>query len=146
MLWEIRALNLIEIASIDKKQVMLNNWAMTLIIFKLEHDLINTIIDADNLKNMCFKLREQYSESEWGAESVTFYNLINIKQDNYSLVGEYIAEFQLYIQCLDAIRLIINNKFLVYILIRDFDSKYYVWCAIKHNNSCNKENTTLSKW
>ena len=31
---------------------------MTLIVFKLEHDLINAIINADNLKNMCFKLRE----------------------------------------------------------------------------------------
>ena len=105
---------------------MLNNQAMTLIVFKLRHDLMNVIIDTDNLKDMCSKLREQYSESEWGAESVTFYDLINVKQDNYSLVGEYIAEFQLYIQHLDAMKLRIDNKFLVYILIEDLDSKYNV--------------------
>ena len=83
----------IKIAFIDKKQVMLNNQTMTLIVFKLEHDLINNIINADNLKNMCFKLREQYFKSEWGAESVTFYDLINVKQDNYSLVDKYIVKF-----------------------------------------------------
>ena len=63
MLWGIEALNLIEIAPIDEKQVMLSNQTMTLIVFKLGHDLMNAIINADNLKNMCFKLREQYSES-----------------------------------------------------------------------------------
>ena len=93
MLQGIRALNLIEVAFIGEKQVMLNNQAMTLIVFKLEHDLMNTIINTDNLKNMCFKLREQYFKSGWGAEFMTFYDLINIKQDNYLSVGEYIAEF-----------------------------------------------------
>ena len=77
---------------------------------------------------------------------MTFYDLINVKQDNYLSVGEYIAEFQLYVQHLDAIRLRIDNKFLVYILIEGLDSEYNVWRAIKHNNSHNKENTTLSKW
>ena len=93
MLRGIGALNLIEVAPIGEKQVMLDNQAMALVVSKLGHDPMNAIINADNLKNMCFKLREQYSESEWGAESMTFYDLINVKQDNYSLVGEYIAEF-----------------------------------------------------
>ena len=126
MLQRIGALNLIEIAFIGEKQVMLNNQTMTLIIFKLEHDSMNTIIDTDNLKNMCFKLREQYSKSEQGAEFMIFYDLINVKQDNYSSVGEYIAEFQSYVQHLDAMRLRINNKFLVYILIEGLDSEYDV--------------------
>ena len=63
MLQGIGALNLIEVASIGEKQVMLNNQAMTLIVFKLGHDSMNVIINTDNLKNMCFKLREQYFKS-----------------------------------------------------------------------------------
>ena len=146
MLRGIGALNLIEVAPIGEKQVMLDNQAMALVVSKLGHDPMNAIINADNLKNMCFKLREQYSESEWGAESVIFYDLINIKQENYSSVSEYIAEFQSYIQHLDAMRLRIDNKFLVYILIKGFNSEYDVWYVIKHNNSYNKENMTFSKW
>ena len=126
MLWGIGALNLIEVAPIGEKQVMLDNQAMALVVSKLGHDLMNTIINANNLKNMCFKLREQYFKSGWGAESVTFYDLINIKQDNYSSVGEYIAKFQSYVQRLDAMRLRIDNKFLVYILIRGLGSEYDV--------------------
>ena len=146
MLRGIGALNLIEVAPIGEKQVMLDNQAMALVVSKLGHDPMNAIINADNLKNMCFKLREQYSESGWGAESVTFYGLINIKQDNYLLVGKYIAEFQSYIQRLDAMGLRIDNKFLVYILIGGLGSEYDVWRATKCNNSHNKENMTPSKW
>ena len=53
-----------KIAFIHEKQVMLNNQTMTLIVFKLKYDLINDIINANNLKNICFKLRDQYFESE----------------------------------------------------------------------------------
>ena len=58
MLQGIGALNLIEVAPIGEKQVMLNNQTMALVVSKLGHDSVNTIINTDNLKNMCFKLRE----------------------------------------------------------------------------------------
>ena len=43
-------------------------------------------------------------------------------------------------------RLRIDNKFLVYILIEGLSSEYDVWHATKCNNSHNKENMTSSKW
>ena len=64
MVKRIEALNLKKIASIHEKQVILNNQTMTLIIFNLEHNLINNIINANNLKNMFFNLRDQYFKSE----------------------------------------------------------------------------------
>ena len=63
MIWGLEAYILINKSSSTQKDTDLNNKAMTVIINKLEPHLMNAVLKAKNLKDMCEKLKTQYSET-----------------------------------------------------------------------------------
>ena len=57
MTWELEAYSLINKLLSTQKNIDLDNKAMTGIINKLEPYLMNTMLKAKNLKNMCEELK-----------------------------------------------------------------------------------------
>ena len=135
MIQGLGAYTLINKSPSTQKDTDLDNKAMTVIINKLEPHLMNTVLKAKNLKDMCEKLKTQYSETGWGAESVLVTGLMSLKQDNCSDITNYINQFRLYVQHLASMGLTINNKLLLYFLIGGLSDEYEVYQATLRNNS-----------
>ena len=90
MIWGLGAYSLINKSLSTQKDTDLDNKAMAVVINKLGPHLMNAVLEAKNLKDMCEKLKTQYSETGWGAESVLITGLTSLKQDNCSGITDYI--------------------------------------------------------
>ena len=135
MIWGLGAYSLINKSLSTQKDTDLDNKAMAVVINKLGPHLMNAVLEAKNLKDMCEKLKTQYFKTGWGAESVLVTGLTSLKQDNCSGITDYISQFRSYIQHLASMGLMIDNKLLLYFLIGGLSDEYEVYQATLQNNS-----------
>ena len=129
MIQGLGAYTLINKSPSTQKDTDLDNKAMAVVVNKLGPHPMNAVLEAKNLKDMCEKLKTQYSKTGWGAESVLVTGLTSLKQDNCSGITDYINQFRSYVQRLASMGLMIDNKLLLYFLIGGLSDEYKVYQA-----------------
>ncbi len=102
---------------------------------KLGKAALDCIQDADTLEEMWSKLRSQYLETGWIAESRLVSELVALKYVDCENMEEYISRFRDLIERISLIGRFINDKLLVYLLLSGLGREEADWVRARPVNA-----------
>ena len=95
-------------------------------------NLMGTCFDTNELMT---KLRNQYANKRWGAESIAYQNLHKIMYEECEDMTDYIRKLRAAHVRLSSMGFTIDPKCLVYILIMGLPKEFDVWATAVQNAS-----------
>lgn len=101
--------------------------AQDLLASRLGEAALDCIKDATSLEEMWNKLKDQYLETGWKAESRLVSQLVALKYIACENMEDYISRFRDLLERLSIIGRSIDDKMRVYLLLSGLDKKHWEW-------------------
>ena len=95
-------------------------------------NLMGTCLDTNELMT---KLRNQYADKGWGAESIAYRNLHKIMYEECEDMTDYVGKLRAAHVCLSSMGFTIDPKCLVYILMMGLPKEFDAWATAVWNAS-----------